>query len=66
MPRRTLRGARVDAGFTQEQAAEELEVAVSTLRNWETGRTYPKQQHIEKLCALYGVEYDHIDFNPRA
>lgn len=66
MAQRTLRGARVDAGFTQEQAAEELKVAVSTLRNWEAGRTFPKPPHIEKLCALYGVSYDHINFNPCA
>lgn len=63
MPKRTLKGARVDAGYTQADAAAALNIAVSTLRNWESGKTFPKQSHIEMLCALYGVSYDHINFN---
>lgn len=43
-------------------AAEKLGVAVSTLRNWEKGITFPKQPAIEKMCELYGVPYDFISF----
>jgi len=59
----TLAAARVNAGYTQEEVATILKVALSTIRNWESGRTLPKQPMIEKLCALYGVPYDYINFN---
>jgi len=59
----TLKAARVNAGFTQAEVAEKLGVAVSTVRNWETGATFPKQPAIEKMCDLYGVSYDNIRFN---
>lgn len=59
----TCRAARILAGYTQEEAAKELGVAPSTLRNWETGKTYPKQPAIEKMCTLYNRSYDSINFN---
>jgi len=46
----------------QTDVAVKLDVAVSTVRNWESGKTFPKQPVIEKLCELYGVSYDNIDF----
>ena len=63
MPKITLASARVNAGFTQAEVAKEIGVAISTLRNWETGKTFPKQPAIEKMCALYGIPYDNIRFN---
>lgn len=63
MPKFTLKGARVNANLTQLAVAEELNIAPSTLRNWEKGVTFPKQPIIEKLCELYGVPYDYIDFD---
>lgn len=63
MPKITFRAARVNAGMTQQEVAERIGVAISTLRNWETGKTFPKQPAIEKLCDLYGVPYDNIKFN---
>ena len=59
----TLKAARVNAGFTQAEVAERLCVAISTLRNWENGTTFPKQPAIEKMCELYAVPYDNIKFN---
>ena len=58
----TLAAARVNAGYSQKYVAEYLNVAPSTVRNWEKGETFPKQPMIEKLCALYGVSYDAIKF----
>ena len=63
MPKFTLKSARVNAGMTQADVAKKLEVAVSTIRNWENGSTFPKQPVIEKLCDLYGISYDYIDFS---
>ena len=62
MPKMTLEAARRNAKLTQAEAATKLGVAVSTLRNWEKGITFPKQPAIEMMCRLYGVPYDYISF----
>jgi len=62
MPKMSLKSARVNANLTQQQAADALGVAVSTLKNWEKGNTFPKQPMIEKLCELYKVNYDQVNF----
>jgi DNA-binding transcriptional regulator YiaG len=36
-----LKAMRESKGLTQEEAARALEVPVSTIRNWEQGRTAP-------------------------
>lgn len=60
----TLSAARVNAGYSQKQAAELLNISNKTLCNWEKGKTFPEQPMIEKLCNLYGVTYDMINFAP--
>ena len=62
MPKITLRAARVNAGMSQRKAAERLGVSVSTLRNWENGKTFPTQPHIEKMCDVYGIPFDALFF----
>lgn len=63
MPQMTLKAARVNAGLTQADAANNLKVSISTIKNWESGKTFPRQPQIEALCSLYGVSYDHIFFD---
>lgn len=58
----SLRAARVNAGYSQKKAAEILGISNKTLCSWENGKTFPDQPMIEKLCSLYGVSYDQIDF----
>ena len=53
-----LRAARVQAGLTQEQAAEALLVSRQTVSNWETGKTYPDIVSVVKMSDLYGVSLD--------
>lgn len=60
----TLSAARVNAGYSQKQAAELLNISNKTLCNWEKGKTFPEQPMIEKLCNLYSVTYDMINFAP--
>ena len=60
----TLSAARVNAGYSQKQAAELLDISNKTLCNWEKGKTFPEQPMIEKLCNLHGVTYDMINFAP--
>ena len=62
MPKITLKAARVNANLSQIEAAKMLSVAPSTLRNWESGKTYPRQDQIIALCQLYGVAFDNIFF----
>ena len=64
MTKITLKSARVNAGYSQKTAAELLEISNATLCNWEKGKTFPDQPMIVKLCELYGVSYDMINFAP--
>lgn len=62
MQKISLRAARVNARLTQKEVADRIKVSNSTLCSWENGKTFPDQPNIDKLCSLYGVTYDAIDF----
>lgn len=61
----TLRAARINAGYTQEQAASLLHVSKDTLRNWEMARTFPDAQKIRDIEQVYKVGYNELIFLPR-
>lgn len=58
----SLASARVNAKYTQKEAAVALGVSNCTLANWENGKTFPSEPAIRKLCELYGIHYDNIRF----
>lgn len=58
----TLKGARVNAGYTQEKAGELLGVTSVTIGSWERGKTYPKIDQVAKIAALYGVGINDLIF----
>lgn len=58
----TLRTARDKAKINQIDAAKLLGLSVSTLRNYETGKTFPNVNTIHKMEELYNVSYDQIIF----
>lgn len=60
----SLKAARVNAGFSQKEAADLLQVSSKTLSNWENGDTFPSAKKIEALCELYKVSYNDIIFLP--
>lgn len=60
----TLKAARVNAGFTQKEAAEKLGVSNNTLCSWEKGTSMPNIQQVLKLCELYKVDLDNLIFLP--
>ena len=64
MTKITLSAARVNAGYSQKAAAELLNISNKTMCNWEKGKSFPDQPMIERLCKLYGVTYDMINFAP--
>ena len=62
MPRMTLRAARVNAGYSQKEVADLLQISNKTLSSWENGDTFPSIKKIECLCKLYNMSYDDINF----
>ena len=53
-----LRTIRKSAKIKQKVVAEMLGVTAATVRNWETGLTYPKASHLVQLASLYNVTVD--------
>lgn len=64
MVKMTLAAARVNVGLTQKEAADRLGISNKTLCDWENGVTFPKADMIPKICDLYGVVYDQLNFLP--
>ena len=64
MPRITLRAARVNAGYTQKEAALLLHIGNKTLSSWESGTTFPNAEKIRTICEVYGVTYNDLIFLP--
>lgn len=60
----SLKAARTNAGFSQEDVARELNVSKKTIHNWENGTTFPRPDKIDALCELYKMSYDDINFLP--
>lgn len=57
-----LKNLRHRANLGTYQVAQELRVAESSVRNWETGRTTPKMRidQFYHLCELYGCSFDEL------
>jgi len=58
----TLKAARVNKQLTQQEAAKMLGISVDTLRQYETGNTFPDVPMIQKIEKLYLVSYNDINF----
>lgn len=58
----SLKGARVNAGFTQEVAADKIGIARQTLVNYETGKTAPDVRTLQRIADVYGIDKDRISF----
>lgn len=56
----SLEAARVNAKMSQKEAATALGVNVSTILNWEKGKTSPDADKFKELCAIYGCPIDLI------
>lgn len=60
MFRISLEAARVNANMSQKDAAIAVDVNVSTIANWEKGKTSPDADKFKKLCQVYGCPMDLI------
>ena len=58
----SLAAARINAGLTQKQVCEALNISKTTLTNYEKGRTIPNAKTSGDLAALYGIPSDYIKF----
>lgn len=55
-----LRQARVEKGTSQRDFADKLGISLRTLRNLETGRSYPKAKHIQAYAQVTGKSFDYF------
>ena len=60
----TLKAARVNKDWTQEQAAERLGVTKDVVSNWERRRTFPDVRMLRKIEEVYEVPYSDLIFLP--
>lgn len=58
----TLKAARVNAGFTQKEAAKRLGITRGTLASYEMYRTKPDIEMAKKIAELYGLTVDCLIF----
>lgn len=61
-PKITLAEARVNAGYSQKEAAKELNISNKTLFNYEAGEQVPDWDMVHKIEELYEFPADFIFF----
>lgn len=62
VPRISLKAARVNAGFSQQEAAKMLGISKATLQNYEAGSTVPDILMSRKIEEVYHFPADYIFF----
>lgn len=58
----SLKAARINAGYTQQEAAKCLEISKGTLASYEMYKTKPDIKKSQQIAALYGMTVDDIIF----
>lgn len=58
----TLKAARVNAGYSQKEAAQKIGVSIDTIGKWERGCCTPNIRYIPQIEDVYGLKYDQIIF----
>lgn len=58
----TLKAARINKGYSQEDAAKAIGVSSDTLSNYERGKSYPDVPILKKIEELYEIKYEDIIF----
>lgn len=56
----SVRGQRVNAGYTQKQLAKKMHVDQTAVSNWEIGRREPNEKNVKKMCKLFGCTVDEL------
>lgn len=55
-----LKEARLQAGLTQENVAEKIQVTRQTISNWENEKSFPDIISVIKLSTLYNISLDKL------
>lgn len=55
-----LKAARVNANFTQQAAARELNISKGSIVSYESYRSKPSVELAKKIAELYGMKVDDI------
>lgn len=58
----TLKAARMNKGYNQDDAAKLIGISSDTLSNYERGKSFPDVPIIKKIEEVYGIKYDEIIF----
>lgn len=61
----TLKAARVNAGYTLEEASKKLGIARSTLFNWEKEPWKVRAGSQANISSVYDIDIDYITFLPK-
>ena len=56
MPQISIKAARVNAGLNQSQAAKALGINKDTLSRYESGKSSPRLEMIEKMSKIYNID----------
>ncbi len=59
--REGLRRARSLKGWSQEELAEQIDVAPKTVSRWENGTAVPTSRHRERLCRVLGMTPEELE-----
>ena len=55
-----LAEVRKDHSDTQNDLADKVHVALTTVRSWEQGRSSPSHDYLVAICRLYHVSADYL------
>lgn len=56
----SLKAARVNAGYTQKEVAEKMNVSKATIISWESGSSAPKSYQFKALSEFYKAPLNSI------
>ncbi len=59
-PKINLAAVRTNANMNQREWAKALDVEVSTITNWEKGRSEPNASQLRKMSEMSGIPMDFI------
>ena len=59
----SVKAARINAGYTQKGAANELNISKNTLASYENYRTIPDIDMAQRIATLYGMSVNSIKWS---
>lgn len=59
----SLKALRVNAGFTVKEASKALGISAVTLRRYETKKTKPNIEILNKMLKLYNAKFSNFEYS---